>query len=323
MGKTDKLLTSNEHKFGFKAGHATDLCIFTLKQIVEFYRAAGSNVYVCFLDASKAFDRVNHWFLFEKLLKRDVPNILVRLLCVWYSNQEFCVKWSNCLSTYFKVTNGVRQGGIMSPILFNTFINDLSVNLLEEGVGCHLGTQCMNHLFYADDSVLLAPSPSALQKLIHICEQFALDNEMLYNPKKSTCMCFRSKEMKKLHVPTIFLDKKPLDFRNENVYLGIKIREDLRDDDDIERQRKCMYAKGNVLIRNFKKCTNKVKCDLFRAYCTALYCAHILSSFKDRSSHALTCIQQCFYVMCLVNCIIKSSFYLLASDLTHHWNNVT
>ena len=70
-----------------------------------------------FVDSSKAFDRVSHNILFDKLIERNVPLCFVRLLSFWYVRQRMVVKWGNCFSTYFSVSNGVRQGGILSPYL--------------------------------------------------------------------------------------------------------------------------------------------------------------------------------------------------------------
>ena len=106
------------NQFGFKSRHGTDMCVFTLKQIIEYYNLRCSPVYICYLDASKAFDRINHWCLFKKLLNRNINLVLVRLLLFWYCNQTFCVRWGSTISPFFTVSNGVRQGGIMSPVLF-------------------------------------------------------------------------------------------------------------------------------------------------------------------------------------------------------------
>ena len=101
---------------GFKNKHSTDMAIFTLKQIVDYYVSLGGPVYICFLDASKAFDRICHNKLFNKLKNRNVEEVYDRLLNYWYSHQLFYVKWDGLISDGFKVSNGVRQGGILSPI---------------------------------------------------------------------------------------------------------------------------------------------------------------------------------------------------------------
>ena len=69
---------------------------------------------MCFLDASKAIDRVKHSVLFAKLVRRGVPGYIVRvqlLLCYWYAREAMCVRWGNSPSDPFHVNNGVRQGG--------------------------------------------------------------------------------------------------------------------------------------------------------------------------------------------------------------------
>ena len=62
--KLEKYLYSSDYQFGFKSKHPTDLCIYTLTEVNEFYKSQSSSMYVCCMDASKAFDRVGHWTLF-------------------------------------------------------------------------------------------------------------------------------------------------------------------------------------------------------------------------------------------------------------------
>ena len=73
---------------------------------------------MCFMDASKAFDRVNHWTLFKKLIDRGTPLIFVRIIMQWYTTQKACVRWGSALSDNFLITNGVRQGGIIVTLVF-------------------------------------------------------------------------------------------------------------------------------------------------------------------------------------------------------------
>ena len=73
-----------------KKQHSTDMCIFTLKSVIKYYTQESSS---CVLDASKAFDLVNHWKLFNKLIVRKVPLLIARMFIFWYSKQEMCIKW--------------------------------------------------------------------------------------------------------------------------------------------------------------------------------------------------------------------------------------
>jgi hypothetical protein len=157
------------------------MCIFLLKHIIDVYTNDLSPLYICFIDASKAFDRLNFWSLFDKLIGRNVPIIFVRFVKMWYCTQELFVRWNNCLSNSFKVTNGVRQGGILSPLLFSVYMDSLSVQLNDAKVGCYVNNHMYNHLIYADDTVIIAPSAPALQKLLDICDNFSSECDIKYN----------------------------------------------------------------------------------------------------------------------------------------------
>ena len=147
---SDNLVT-NPNQFGFKPKQNTEMCIFALKEPILKYRALNSNVYSCFLDASKAFDRVNHSKLFDTLAKRGVPLYIIRIMRFWYTSQTMYVRWNNVMSSGFKVTNGVRQGGILSPYLFCVYADELSSMLNNVNAGCFVGASLVNHLMYTDD----------------------------------------------------------------------------------------------------------------------------------------------------------------------------
>ena len=77
------------------------------------------------LDASKAFDRVNYLKLFTMLIDKGLCMLLVRTLLFMYINQLVSIKWGNSGSSKFSVTNGVKQGGVLSPLLFTIYIDML------------------------------------------------------------------------------------------------------------------------------------------------------------------------------------------------------
>ena len=139
-------LFTSDNQFGFKRQHGTDLCIFTVKPIIKYYNLCNSPVFTCFLDGSKANDRVNHWTLFKRLLKRSVSIIDVRMLMFWYSKQDVCIRMGTEMSSYFNISNGVRQGGILSPPLFAISMDDLSSLLNTSRIRYHISDVCINHV---------------------------------------------------------------------------------------------------------------------------------------------------------------------------------
>jgi len=121
---------TSDLQFGIKKGMSTSLC--TVHN--------SSSVFGYFLDSSKAFDHVNHDILFSKLMERGIPPILNHFLLSWYKSQRMQVWWNATLSPAFSVTNGVWQGGVLSPILFTICMDDLLSGLKDLGIGCYTGT---------------------------------------------------------------------------------------------------------------------------------------------------------------------------------------
>ena len=179
-----------------------------------------------------------------------------------------CVKWGSLTSDLFYVSNGVRQGSILSPHFFNVYVDDLSSQLNKLKVGCVLGESIINHLLYADDIALISPSSAGLKRLLTVCEKFGKENDMLFNASKSAIMLSKSSLMPYFHIPIFNLNGNSIDVVENFKYLGHFISANLSDKEDIERQRKKLYAQGNSLIRKFHMCTLETKLVLFNTYCT-------------------------------------------------------
>lgn len=282
LKRSSEYLTTNYNQFGFKKNLGTDHCIYLLKEMISSYKAHNGSLFICFLDASKAFDRVNHNILFEKLIQRGLPYYIVRLLVFWYVNQTMCVRWGGAFSEPFYVSNGVRQGGILSPFLFNLYVDDLSDNLNKCQVGCYIGDKLVNHLMYADDIALCSPSSLGLSRLLKICEDFGVRHDVKYNAKKSFIMEIRSARLKSADLPVFYLNNAALSVTKSTKYLGHIFMDNLSDDLDIGRQCRQIYAQGNVILRKFGRCSIDVKVQLFRSYCTPMYTAQLWWSYSKR-----------------------------------------
>ena len=101
------------------------------------------------------------------------------------------VRWGVCISDSFKVTNGVRQlGGMLSPQLFNIYIDGLSDILNKSSVGGSIGGKRINHMVYADDLCIVSLSSAGLQQLLAICDQYCAMHSITFNVKKNLYVCF-------------------------------------------------------------------------------------------------------------------------------------
>ena len=163
------LLTSNL-QFGFKKKLSCSHAIYTMQSVINYYTTRGSTVNVCVLDIVKAFDKVNHYCLYAKLIHKNVPVQFLHVIINWYSKCFACVKWNNMQSGSFRLCGGVRQGGVLSPILFIFYVNDIIEDLQKQGLGCRIDTRYLGCIMYADDLVLLVPSLHALQLMIDKCK---------------------------------------------------------------------------------------------------------------------------------------------------------
>ena len=219
--------------------------------VISRYINSGSKVFGCFLDASKAFDRVDHSLLFQKLEKRGLPPAILTFLLRWYSMQRMSVQWSyNCLSSSFTVSNGVRQGGVLSPFLFAVYLDSLLKELSLSGVGCCWRWMFAGVFCFADDIVLLAPCASALRKMLSLCSAYATSHGLIFNTEKTQLICFR-KYAHPVPAEIIEFNGVHLNFSNTVLHLGHLVTFDLNDEEDMKNtpcdaKRKKMGSSGQL-----------------------------------------------------------------------------
>jgi len=141
-----------------------------MQQTVKYFTERGSTVFISTVDASKAFDRICHVKLIDKLCDGNFPRCLICVLCNWYGKLISYVRWNGVLSDPFVVSQGVRQNGVLSPFLFNIYVDDLIKQLELElsGTGCHVSRVYIGAILYADDLLLLSAFISGLQHMLDI-----------------------------------------------------------------------------------------------------------------------------------------------------------
>jgi len=159
-----------------------------VKEVIAYYTSCNTSVHCVLLDSSKAFDKIHYGKLFKLLLDRDIPPHVIRVSLNLYTNQQIRVLWNGEYSNCFQVKSGVKQGAIVSPILFCVYLDMLLTELKKADLGCFIGTWIAAALAYADDLILITPSARAMQSMLAICDKFATEYCVTFNKTKSKCI---------------------------------------------------------------------------------------------------------------------------------------
>ena len=157
-----------EEQAGFRKRRGTRDHIANLRWLMETSREYQQEVFLCFIDYSKAFDCVDHNTLWEVLRKMGVRPHLTHLMRNLYLGQEAAVRTEHGNTDWFKVEKGVRQGCILSPYLFNLYAEHVmrKAGVQEWQQGVRIGGRTINNLRYADDTTLVAGSMPDLTDIL-------------------------------------------------------------------------------------------------------------------------------------------------------------
>jgi hypothetical protein len=246
-----------------------------LKETIAYYTKNQSSVYCTFLDASKAFDRVHYCKLFRLLIRRGLPACIIRILIGLYTNNQVCVLWAGLTSDYFSTLNGVKQGAVVSPILFCIYIDDLLLRLKMSGVGCYIGDNFVGAFAYADDIVLVCPTPTSMRKLLSICDVYASEFDIIFNADKSKFLVIVSNNRRMLYNSMIgcsfYIGGNLIENVTHYSHLGHVVTSSFNDSDDIKYRRNCFIGQANNVLCFFNKLDLLVKLKLFKSYCSSMY----------------------------------------------------
>ena len=253
----------------------------TAQEVISHYNSNKSKVFAVLLDASKAFDRVNYIKLFEKLLKREMCPLVMRLLLQTYLDQKLCVKWNDTLSETFEVTNGVRQGGILSPLLFGIYIDELLCKLQDSGLGCHIGHYYAGALGFADDLILICPTESGIQKMLKICETYAAEHDLIFNGAKSKLLIFNPKKIYESD-PKLELNGELIPNVKSAIHLGNTLHV-INNQECIDEGVRKFNRQANMFLSRFKTCSPSVRSKLYQQYCMSLYGSQLWPLWSNKT----------------------------------------
>lgn len=266
----ENLIKLNLNQYGFRKNTSTIMAVTMVKETIFSYSAGNTCVFASFLDMSKAFDRVNHFKLLRKLMSLGIPSYMIAILFNMYRNQNVYVTFNNCISNVWKLGNGVRQGGIISPLLFNFYIDEVLNCVTTMNVGCKLGLKMNNIQAYADDIVLLAPTASGLQILLNRVSNQLRELGLVLNADKSTCMIFNSKSTSVINQSCV-IDNLKIPIVKSHKFLGIILSDDMRNGEDLIRCEKTFLREFYSIYRKFHSSNVDVLISLFKSHCLTFY----------------------------------------------------
>ena len=231
------------HQFGFKADARTSDNLFILQSIINRQKFKNKPLYVCFVDFTKAFDYVNRYALYYKLIKRGIKGKLLNLVCDMYKKAKCRVKWKGQLGAEIDSKFGVLQGGMLSPKLFSEFLTDLK-QYLEMKCGLLLDEDILAYILYADDLILCSESPEGLQKLIDGLFDFCKKWHLIVSLAKTNVLIFGKRNA---NVKFVF-NGSEIKIATEYKYVGAVVCTKTRDmfgknqDHLAEKSRNAVYA---------------------------------------------------------------------------------
>ena len=236
----DSLLRDNQ--VGFRQNRSTIDQIFTLRRIVEQCIEFKLPLHIHFVDYQKAFDSINHNFMWEILRCYGLPDRLIQVLKNLYKNSVCAVNISGTLSNWFKTTSGVRQGCLLSPLLFAIII-DWIMRTFDKESDTSGVTICkkrssrepevsLKELDYADDIALLECSRHCLQKSSSKVEETSSPTGFTFNAEKCRTMSVNDKSNAPIRV---LLNEYAKEVHSFN-YLGSLVTDDGKSSKEIHRR---------------------------------------------------------------------------------------
>lgn len=258
-----------EEQAGFRGGRSTVDQIFAMRQVMEKRWEYALPVYCAFIDLEKAYDSVWREGMWKIAEHYGISEKIVELLRNWYVDVSSCVRMDGGEGEWFPVTTGLRQGCVMSPSLFNVYMDAMMRKVTDDGVdgGVRVGRERVMDLDFADDVALLADTWLVLVGLVVRMEEVTQRFGINISVKKSEVMCI-GRGAENLNVEDLEFRGQTMKQVEEFIYLGSTITSDGKFVRDMERRKAGATRAFGVLRRRVwgrREISLKVKMKIFNA----------------------------------------------------------
>ena len=225
----------SDEQNGFRRNRRGEDNIFIVRELIERCKQRNERGYFAFLDIEKAYDRVNREILCKVLSKCGMSGKIVRIIRSMYVNTRAKYMLGDIESEWVQSKRGVRQGCILSPVLFALYTEELALRVKSLGVGMKVGMERLSILMYADDIIIMSESSDELQELLDIVNEYSRDFCVNFGADKSQVMVINGEQERNNEWK---LGSVNIKRTSEYKYLGVTLSENDAD-----------KAKGEMLFR--------------------------------------------------------------------------
>lgn len=177
--------SQNKLQFGFTKECSPEMTSLCLTEAIAEADDLKIPIYIASLDAQKAFDVVSHPILFKKILVEDTPRSIANTIMDLYTNCTEVVIWKDAVSSPYAVSQGVRQGGVISTDLYKLYLDHMLDRAQESMMGFPIGTAVIGAASCADDVLLIADTPHGRQWLVDDAHYYGRTHRFNHNLTKS------------------------------------------------------------------------------------------------------------------------------------------
>lgn len=247
-------------QFGFKSGTGTREALFCVQTLVQNCMDVRKDVFLCFVDYEKAFDKVKHEKLMEVLQKLDIDGKDIQCIQNLYWNQKAHVRNNDGYTNDIDIRSGVRQGCILSPLLFNLYTEALFNEALEDvEKGIKVNGEFINNIRYADDTTLISDNLPDLQILLNNIQKSSDLYGLNINISKTKIMIISRNKVPYINAQLV-INNNPIERVTSFKYLGAWLTEDWTADKEI----KCRIEMARASFIKYKKllCSRQINIQL-------------------------------------------------------------
>ena len=184
----------SEEQNGFRSGRRGEDNLYIVREIIEKYNRENRTGFITFLDIEKAYDRVDRRILIKFLKHIGIPSKYINIIKDLYTGTQSRYILGDIETEWIKGYQGVRQGCVLSPLLFSLYTEELIARVKEKGLGMQVAQEKISMLLYADDIVMFGENKEEMQEMLNAVNEFNKLFDVKISEEKSKIMVINGNE---------------------------------------------------------------------------------------------------------------------------------